>query len=461
MTFEATTDCATPLPPGGSCTVSAQFIGARREVSHASVIVTDGGNTAQTELSVVALPRLTIRTAGAGQVRITSEPPIPCDDGCSFLHDATITMIATPTGASTSYFTGWSSSNVENPSCGGLLRECLSYPFVSETVTANFGELANNLIFVSSETFPTNLGGTAPYDAACNRLASAAGINDASGTGYIAVMSGPRSFVERVPASARGWVRMDGLPVADALAGLLDNGPAPFYPVSLTEIGRPSLESTWTGTQADGSANHTCGDWTGGSPDDYGLQGSATTLAWLDLSGQVCDPPHAVYCMGVTKTAPVALQPFTGKRLWVTSTLLTVGSESPDAFCQASRPAGVANAAALIGEALRAGGDVLDPTATYVRLDGALLGTGSELRAGQLTTAIRFDSGGSALTTIDQVWTGGVLSARAASAENCNDWTRPEATGTFGIPTETNFRAFAHGVSEPCSEPRRLYCFEL
>ena len=460
MTFSTTTDCGPPLAPGASCNVVAQFVGQRRAITSTLVTITDGSNTAQTQLSVRAIPGLTIQINGSGSVQITSDPAVPCETGCRLLVDRTVSLLATPTNGSSSYFTGWTSSTPEEPGCTGRLRECDAYTYVNETLTANFTELANNLIFVSSETFTATLGGSAPYDAACNRLATAAGINDASGAGYVAAVSGTAPFVDRIPAIARGWIRMDGMPFADTLQSLFDtNDPAPFYPVLLDEWGSPSLDLVWTGTSENGVVANNCDSWTPGS-DDYGVLGIPTSVTWTGNAGQGCTASNPVYCMGITKSAPVVPQPYTGQRVWTTATTLSVGNQSPDAFCQASRPAGVVNAAALIASTTRAGGTLLDLEATYVRPDGALVGTGAQLLVGLLTTPLSIANDGSQLTSLDDVWTGGPLRSMSVAEANCNDWTDPASSAAFGDPTDTSSRGFLV-ANEPCTEPKRVYCVEL
>jgi hypothetical protein len=78
-------------------------------------------------------------------------------------------------------------------------------------MTATFAEQTNNLIFVASGSLKPDLGSVAAYDAECDLRASAVGINDSSGRGYIAAVSGAASFWDRVPAGIRGRVRLDGL----------------------------------------------------------------------------------------------------------------------------------------------------------------------------------------------------------------------------------------------------------
>jgi hypothetical protein len=165
----------------------------------------------------------------------------------------------------------------------------------------------------------------------------------------------------------------------------------------------------------------------------------------------------------VTKTAPVVPLTFAGKRMWTTATTFTVGAQTPDAFCQASRPPGVANAAAFIAYGDGTGPDRLDPAASYVRPDGLLVGTGEEIHrlTGTTLTALRVTNDGSVLTGLDEVWTGNPFVSAPITPTPCGDnWDDPTATGVFGSPTQTSQQAFSSGTGD-CSEPRRLYCFDL
>ena len=455
--FETATDCGAPLPPGGSCNVSARFLAPVRSTSFAPVTLTDGTSSTRTVLSAVAAPRITITIVGSG--RVTTNPPVVCDGGCSFLAEGIVTLLATPENGSSALFSGWGSSATSDPGCSGLGRECRPTLDTSETFTVTFSPQEQNLIFVSSERFPADLGSSTAYDAECNRLATEGGINDAAGAGYVAVVSGPESFLERVPAAARGWVRMDGLPVADTLQSLVDGAPAPFYPINLNERGTLNLNSVWSGTRAGGAAADTCANWTSREAGSSGSIGLSNSVDWLGVRGTICNQEFPVFCLGVTKTAPVVLQTFVGKRLWVTPTVVTLGTDTVDAACQASRPSGVATAVAFIGYTDRPAADVLDPTANYVRPDGARLGTGEDVRRLRLFTGPRVASDGSVIRSVDGPWTGGLPGNAALSTENCNDWQDSMGIGISGDPAETDDSAF-RSSSTSCSQPRRIYCVE-
>src|SRR6185295_15607790 len=83
-------------------------------------------------------------------------------------------------------------------------------------------------------------------------------------------------------------------------------------------------------------------------------------------------------------SSPVALTSASGKRIWLTRDAYTPGSMTPDEFCQSTRPAGVARGVAFVAYTTRPAAAVLDPEALYVRIDGAIVGTGADLADGRV-----------------------------------------------------------------------------
>src|SRR5258705_9971028 len=113
------------------------------------------------------------------------------------------------------------------------------------------------------------MGSAGAADFQCNSLASAAGINDAAGTGYIAWLSTTVSNAKaRLGDMAiRGWRRMDGAILADDQTSLF-TGTSPKFMNSIryNELGATVTTNTvlLTGTNANGATatTLTCTDWT-------------------------------------------------------------------------------------------------------------------------------------------------------------------------------------------------------
>ena len=79
--------------------------------------------------------------------------------------------------------------------------------------------------------------------------------------------------------------------------------------------------------------------------------------------------------------------PAPGRQIWITSTNFTPNAlMTPDAFCQAARPAGVATAAAFIATSKKLASAVLVPATSYHRLDGTFVGTGTDLSVDQTSS---------------------------------------------------------------------------
>jgi hypothetical protein len=343
-----------------------------------------------------------------------------------------------------------------------------------QMLTANFAPMVNNLIFVSSKAYPPTLGGVVAYDAECNALASAAGINDAAGSAYIALMSDfgddarpIGDILERIDA-ARGWVRKDGLPVADDAAGLV--GPAKYYPPNLTEQGvapgyRGLGSLAWTGLGIDRDGSDHCVRWTEARLGSLATTGSSGSLRWAAEAVSPCDTQILpVYCLGTTKQQPLVATPvFDGKRVWLTSTRYAPGSSTPDQKCQAERPATVAQAAAFIAYSGRVASAVIDPGAMYVLSDGRPVGTGAQLLAGQVVLGPWLLADGAPVGIFDSAWVGaGEARTTAGTLDTtCQDWTTDDPASS-GLAEGTGHPQMgSNGAPYPCNNANLLYCVEL
>ncbi|HTV25667.1 MAG TPA: hypothetical protein VMG12_43525 [Polyangiaceae bacterium] len=471
--FALESGCAA-LAPGASCTITVRFSPTNAGVFSDRVRLASSAEVLQLELSAKGQHRLTLSVTGRGQV--TSVPlGLSCSGGqCTGLFDpGTVTLTARTTNGSGSFFSFWDANDCRaSQSCRFVLNG-------STNARVQFSELVNNLIFVSSEQFAPNLGGLAAYDAACNRLASAAGINEVSGDGYIAAMSDSTRGLRQRLGGARGWVRLDGFAVADTVVELFD-GVSQQYNVAYDETGvrLGSDDTTLTGTLVDGnSAPHNCNDWTSFSSDvnvTFGV-GNGGPNVGMALSNMVCEEanfPHRVLCMGVRRAAPlVDAPPFersraAGKSIWVSNTPFVPGSMTPDAKCQSERPAGVAQARAFIAYSDRAASAVLEPATNYFRPDGVLVGSGTEIANMALWAGPWVLADGSTLTSglSDFVLTGARNPTSLPEAGGtCDDWTQPSMDGlaphgSYGTGGIRFFNSFGRGF---CSSAARLYCVEL
>lgn len=413
--------------------------------------------------------RLTVVANGTGTV--TSGAGINCGTACSVLVNigTQVTLQANTTNGSNAFFSAWSASE-----CAGPARSCTVTVSGDRTVTATFSPMTNNVIFFSSEVFPTNLGGVEPYDAACNRMATSAGINSAGNNAFVALLSDSTSNVrDRLGASAQGWVRLDGKPFSGTQAQLFQNNVV-YHPVLYDEMGNlvpgPALseERAMTGTAADGTTDVHCNDWSTATTGTatFGLQVGGPGL-WVARNRSACTAEYHLFCIGRARSAALQVAVTTGKRIWVTNTDFQVGGAlSPDAKCAAERPSGVANGVALITRTDQAASEVLTATANYVRIDGQLVGTGEQLTNRLILTGIWQNADGSyraPLRSIGGVHTGSrTLTELGTVASTCNNWTASMGSTTerIGSVGTVNRNWWDRDAIGTCAATGVIYCVE-
>ncbi len=427
--------CSTNLPAGAGCILAITFKPAAGGPRTASLTVsaTPGGSVTLT-MTATGQYRLTVTTTGTGTV--TSSPAgINCAASCSTLVDpGPITLMARTTNGSSSRFSGWSATD-----CAGPFRDCVVNVNAPLTVSAQFVPVTANLIFVTAATFPANLGSATSYDAKCNQAATAAGVNDATGTAFIATTSDNVSLAKgRLETTARGWVRMDGMPFADSQSSLFIESQV-FNSIRFDETGaRVNGAMVFTGAGPDGTlSNFNCSNWTtnveAASAANTAMFGASDggPANWLTGYSGTCKVNRALACMGTTRTATVAPIITAGKKIWQTSSY-TIGMQSPDAKCLADRPTGVTTAIAFVALTTRAAASVLTPSAVYIRPDGTRVGTGTQLAAGgPLDSGIWQDFSG--VYSAQNVLTGSADPNAVGTADStCADWTSQAAMGQFG-----------------------------
>jgi hypothetical protein len=461
----ASNSCTGTLAAGASCAITASFKASAGGSRAGTLTLADTNNVATAlALSATGLIRLTVSTTGTGVV--TSLPAgVSCGAACSvLLPPGDVTLQARTSNGSGFRFGGWSGGG-----CSGIFHDCLVNLTAPTTVTATFPTITNNLVFVTSAALRTDLGGAAAYDTRCNQAATAAGINDQAGTAFVAFVSDAASLATtRIGAAARGWVRMDGRPFADTLASVLQ-GQQLFNAIFFDEMGGSFTSGailTLSGTRPDGTLlpGATCNNWTtaGGDNLSYGLA-NAGPYDWEGGSSGACNPSH-FNCLGKTRAGAVSAVASTGRKIWVTNTPFVVGgSMTPDAKCQSERPSGVITAAALISYTNRAASSVLVTTASYIRPDLTLVGSGAQLAsAGILESGPWQTAAGAYAPAARQAWTGAAdLASLGTAANTCGNWNDRAGTGNVGLitsPVDWWVGSFGTG---PCNTDFfNLYCVQ-
>jgi len=161
-------------------------------------------------------------------------------------------------------------------------------------LTVSFASSSNvpNLVFRTQQSFTlAQLGADAANaDALCRAAASDAGLphpND-----FIALIARGTTSLSQLLAGSRGWVRVDGLPFADDLAGA-----DTLYPPAVTDEGIIDHNAAWTGYRSDGQVGDTCGGWV----DSNGMVDIGSPIGssqwWLHITtDRYCGLDHPLYC---------------------------------------------------------------------------------------------------------------------------------------------------------------------
>jgi hypothetical protein len=411
--------------------------------------------------------RLTIVKAASGAGTVTVGELV-CAEGCAtgsapFPLGATVTLAARP--APGSYFQGW-----DGP-CTGPRVSCDVTLGADTTVTARFAAIDHNLVFATSTMSPGDFGSLAVADQACADRAAAAGL---VGT-FKAWLSTTQVNASDRLAGARGWIRLDGLPLFDAVTDITTLHRI-WYPVLYDELGTTLTlgdGGVWTGTRPEGGpTDYTCGDWTGSVGATWGDATGGAEL-WTDTNRSACKEgqpnyfgPFRFYCFMVDKSAPLAAPtPVAGRKIWASKSTFAsgAGKARADALCDAEKPAGVAATTALLATTMAAASTLLVPGALYVRPDGVPVGTTEELIAassgdGTLPSGIWQNGDGTYITNgagdLDYAYdafTGahGGLDAPGTMATTCNDWKDTVgATGSVGFYMRTT--SFWNGYPATC-----------
>jgi hypothetical protein len=320
-----------------------------------------------------------------------------------------------------------------------------------------------NVVFVTStKQLPTmsDLGG---FDAVCAQRAAAAGL---TGT-YIAWLSQSQSARARL-GGARGFVRRDGLAIADAVDQLAG---AMWRPVALDENGDvvPAGDQVMTGADHNGDELGNCNglsDPTGGIATGF-PDGTASIFGSVVMATPAsCGIPYRNYCFEIDRVVAISEPVHAGRRAFTSSMQPGGGIARADANCAAD-----ASAAGLVGsfkallavEGASAASRFTSAGANWVRLDGvAIAATPADFLSGAWQAPIAFAADGT--RTDVSAWFGADdPSTPGTAASTCTSWTIADASVPFlGDETAAGPHAF-HDVNDdtPCNGPGfRVYCAE-
>ena len=187
----------------------------------------------------------------------------------------------------------------------------MNYPLVVVSTAAlllamavSAAERNEKTVFVTSDSFDSNLGGLAGADAKCQAEADGPASIVPSGTFLAWLSDGTNSPNSRFTKSSHPYVLPNGTRIAENYTDLTDG--SILNPINLGAHGKPiGYQTFWTGTRADGSSarsdesDGTCGGWAMAPPaGKYGMSGHTgkKTSAWTNYHGDGCISTRKLAC---------------------------------------------------------------------------------------------------------------------------------------------------------------------
>ncbi len=320
-----------------------------------------------------------------------------------------------------------------------------------------------NLVFVTSRRIaPGGLGGPSNADAICEAGAAAAGRPGA----YVAWLSTSTVDARDRLGAARGWVRIDGAPVADSSADVAAG--RLFYPPQLDELGNPVVafdDCAVTATGPTGTlSGSSCADFSVVSSDSIACgKPASSTGSWTRGSGASCSSMVRLYCFGVDHVQPVTIAPPPAARrtAFISQAAFDPGGgiAAADALC-ASEAAGLPGTfAALLATTTANARSRFAPGAPWYRVDGAKFTDDfSQIYAPLNVTAV-----GVHLDT-PFVWSGAFdVAMVGTNASTCSSWTQfaGRAVGFTGNASSATSEFFLAAPMSACDfGAYRLYCLQ-
>ena len=455
-------------PSGKSCRDGRCLEGAGAADAATAV---DARSDAIPERGVEIVVDKAIGATGIGSI-LDPAHSIDCGASCSQQRvevglGVVVMLVARP-GAG-SYFAGWSGA------CTGPARTCVATADHALAVTARFSRLDHNLVFVTRDTFRGDFGGLDAGDDHCATAAIDAGLD---GTFVALLSAGQTHAIDRLrrPGSGdlpRGFIRMDGKPIADTLADLIVSHRI-WYPVLYDQAGQAAGGNVWTGSTSVGQAatGLHCTAWTVATDRaNVGLASGGAAL--LEAGTQMCNTRAALACVMVNKQTALSATPdppnsadrvlYLSKASFVTrSDNVPSTRDAADALCDAERP-GSRLTRALLANPGEPGANRLSASVRYVRPDGLFIGTGADLLAGALATGIWVHHDGTFASEVE-VWSGasGIITS-GSNQSTCTGWTSNVGTelAVIGVPSAHPTLWWGNGTRQTnCAQSLPVYCVE-
>lgn len=369
----------------------------------------------------------------------------PCADRC--LYDGAVEVSAWAGE-------GWELASFSG-SCAGA-GPCTALAGTSVALTFRQAPITANIVFVTSVDAPKT--GLAALDALCAERAAVASLPGS----YVAFVSTSNVDARARIGSARGWVRVDGLPVFDTIVDIPST--TPLRGVALTELGALRSDFVMTGSTTVGArTGNECANWTStaGSVD-----GGRSDWSWfyaLGNSGAACSTSSPVYCFGTSQTQPVSLAPAPapmGRYVFVTPDSYPVGGgiAAADARCasDASAASLPGSYRAVLATTTQSAGDHIGGTAGLWRRPDGVVVSFAGLDAPSLDAVIMVDAAGAVSQGNDTLF--GATSLTALGTATCDDWTSSTAPLRIDVLTISSAPFLRGGTPPSCASGARLMC---
>ncbi len=323
-----------------------------------------------------------------------------------------------------------------------------------------------NVAFVTSATTTGAFGGIAGGDAMCASAATKVGLPGE----FVALLSTTGALAWDRLGTSRGWIRTDGVPVADTIDDLIAG--VMFNPLDRDEAGArvTTTTSAWTGTTSTGAvAQEKCADWTTTSGfGNSGYIGGAMPELVVPLNVYIttCADLYALLCFEIGHDVTVGPNPTSGNRLafLATSAMHGGGVGALDSQCQSEATAAglpgtylaaVASQGVTIASRFGAGAPWARPDGTVIAPTTTALFDGSDPDSFVNQLADGTYAGGSTV-----VRTGGSPLVTGASNSTCNSWT------SIGNANSLSGRRIARSssmwalYSSPCGASQSTLCLQ-
>jgi hypothetical protein len=344
-------------------------------------------------------------------------------------------------------------------------------------MTVNVTSTNQNVVFLTSQRHDGNFGGLSGANGFCNTAAASAGV-PGNFVAFLGTAAGAGTPPYAQLGSARGWIRLDGLPFTDTVSAF-QNNQIMWYPACLDEFGNTGATAYFTGKvnplETTGS---TCSDWTTGASSVTAIGGQGGEGSYFDSFWSMpCDGysmGYSIACFGTDFTNPVSVSPASGRHAFIPSVtwVPSGGIAGADALCQSTaQTAGLANPAnfkaALATTTTSIASRFNLSGANWVRVDGVpLAASTTDFMAGNLIAPPYTDEHGQPSKYGAYLGAANGTGAVAASTgDTCNDWsTNATASNAlvlypgFGRPGESNpFDSFSYAS---CGVAVSVFCLE-